>query len=226
MRCSQICRLCFALTLAGCAAPVNPSLQDGYREALLATRGLVDRYGERRSPQEQAYFAYLRERLTRSLPASANNREYHIILLDTDRVLAFAPGGGRILLSKGLVQSFGSEAELAFAVAHELAHEQLGHVAQSSADGDVQDYQRELELAADRYAIGLMAAAGYDPRMALYALNGAYSRSRMTTRASDYPELDERMAAVQREIERTRWLPPGTVDRRAFQLIKRELARE
>jgi len=221
MTCSRIWCFCFGLTLLACTAAGNTG-EDEYRQGVLLARSLIDRYGERRRPAEQAYLEYVRERLTRSLPASEPRRAQQIVLLNTDQVLAFAPGAGFILLSKGLVQSFGCEAELAFAVAHEMAHEYLQHARLIAENGGGGRHE-EFELAADRFAIGLTAAAGYDPRMALYALNGAYRQVSALADSGAYPDLEERMAAIRAEIERARWMPPATVDRRDFQLLKRAL---
>jgi len=50
------------------------------------------------------------------------NIPYHIAIVDRPEVNAFSAPGGYIFLTKGLVASCDSEAELAFVVAHEIAH--------------------------------------------------------------------------------------------------------
>ena len=222
MDCSRILSLCFLVALAACAPVKTPDQE--YQDGLLLSQTLIERYGERSSADDQAYLGYIRERLTKELRRSEDYTNYQIVLLDTDRPLAYSPGGGFVLISKGLVQRFGCEAEFAFAIAHELAHEHLGHTRLSAPD-EQGHYRKDLEREADRYALGLVAAAGYDPRLALYALANAYGGRTAEEERDDYPAVQERMALVKTEVERTQWLPPGTVDRRGFQLFKRSLAR-
>ncbi|MGH9862695.1 MAG: M48 family metallopeptidase [Candidatus Acidiferrales bacterium] len=95
---------------------------------------------------------------------------------------------GVVVIHTGLFQLAENEAQLAFAVGHELAHvlqehawresgyhrkkllalrwstAGLGYVVESAIRGG---YQRELEDQADRLALAYMARAGYDPREAL-----------------------------------------------------------
>jgi len=52
---------------------------------------------------------------------------YHVGLLDTDEINAFATSGGHIFVSRGLVASAKSEDALAGVIAHEIAHIQLQH---------------------------------------------------------------------------------------------------
>jgi predicted Zn-dependent protease len=52
---------------------------------------------------------------------------YHVAILDSDEINAFATSGGHILLTRGLVLSATSEDALAAVIAHELSHIQLQH---------------------------------------------------------------------------------------------------
>jgi predicted Zn-dependent protease len=52
---------------------------------------------------------------------------YHVMLLDTDEINAFATSGGHIFISHGLIASAKSEDALAGVIAHEVAHIQLQH---------------------------------------------------------------------------------------------------
>ncbi|MDR3337686.1 MAG: M48 family metallopeptidase [Treponema sp.] len=52
---------------------------------------------------------------------------YHAVILDSDEINAFATSGGHIFVTRGLVNSAGSEDALAAALAHEVAHIQLQH---------------------------------------------------------------------------------------------------
>ncbi|MDR1857919.1 MAG: M48 family metalloprotease [Treponema sp.] len=52
---------------------------------------------------------------------------YHVALLDSDEINAFATSGGHIFVTRGLVASAKSEDALAGVIAHEIAHIQLQH---------------------------------------------------------------------------------------------------
>lgn len=83
------------------------------------------------------------------------------------RAAAFAT---TIELTSGLERLLRSDAELAFAIAHEAAHIALGHTAheQRAAIG-LRDRRIALERDADATALWMMAAAGYDPAAAVSA---------------------------------------------------------
>lgn len=52
---------------------------------------------------------------------------YHVVILDTDEVNAFATSGGHIMITRGLIDCTKTEDELAAVIAHEIAHIQLQH---------------------------------------------------------------------------------------------------
>jgi predicted Zn-dependent protease len=52
---------------------------------------------------------------------------YHVNILDTDEINAFATSGGHIFLTRGLIACAESEDALAGVIAHEIAHIQLQH---------------------------------------------------------------------------------------------------
>jgi predicted Zn-dependent protease len=54
---------------------------------------------------------------------------YHVEILDSDEIGAFATPGGHIFLTRALVKCAGSEDTLAAVIAHEIAHIQLRHAA-------------------------------------------------------------------------------------------------
>jgi predicted Zn-dependent protease len=120
-------------------------------------------------------------------------------LLKTDSVNAFATPGGFVMVTAGLVKQLQNEDELAFVLAHEVAHVLRRHhyrvvlrqrLAETAAKnlqattGDVgnsalsqasaQIYARGLdkssEFEADRIGVELMTQAGYDPAAAMGVL--------------------------------------------------------
>jgi predicted Zn-dependent protease len=56
---------------------------------------------------------------------------YHLMILDSEEVNAFASSGGHIFVTKGLLRSADSEDALAGIIAHEIAHIQLQHSVQA-----------------------------------------------------------------------------------------------
>nr|AGS51955.1 peptidase [uncultured bacterium contig00003] len=52
---------------------------------------------------------------------------YHVGILDSNEINAFATPGGHIFVTRGLINSAGSEDALAAVIAHEVAHIQLQH---------------------------------------------------------------------------------------------------
>jgi predicted Zn-dependent protease len=52
---------------------------------------------------------------------------YHVAILDSTEINAFATSGGHIFVTRGLIACTGSEDELAAVIAHEIAHIQLQH---------------------------------------------------------------------------------------------------
>lgn len=120
-------------------------------------------------------------------------------LIKTDSVNAFATPGGFVMVTAGLVKQLQSEDELAFILAHEIAHVARHHhyrvvIRQRLADkaaknlqaatGEAADaalsqvsaqiYARGLDKAsefeADRLGVELMTQVGYDPAAALGVL--------------------------------------------------------
>jgi Zn-dependent protease with chaperone function len=78
----------------------------------------------------------------RKLEANANGNEVNI----SDRLVAFAA----------------NDDELAIAIAHEMAHNALGHPPLVRASGRKRDVVRATEEEADRFAFYMAARAGYD----------------------------------------------------------------
>lgn len=87
---------------------------------------------------------------------------------------------GIIFLDSRYILKASSEDELAFIIAHEIAHLTLLHHIRSQAYSDNLDWDRQnmiyrldrkFELEADLIALGLMENAGYDPSKSLAVIN-------------------------------------------------------
>jgi len=89
----------------------------------------------------------------------------HVRIARADSENAFADGQ-YATFSAALVARTPSDDELAAVVAHELAHNYLGHYA-AHRDGRDRRPVRQQEAEADAFALRLMAAAGYDPHAAV-----------------------------------------------------------
>lgn len=110
---------------------------------------------------------------------------YHVMILDSDEVNAFASPGGHILVTRGLVSAAQSEDALAAVIAHEIAHVQLRHGLRAiQTNRDTADWIRQFNLSgaetisdainagfsqiqefdADITAIALLTAAAYSPQ--------------------------------------------------------------
>lgn len=84
--------------------------------------------------------------------------------------IAFAVGGGRFVVSDGALGFLNDQDQLAAVLAHEIAHEDLGHFctprksrARTLEFGPLtQDFDLATEIAADRRAVVLLKAAGFE----------------------------------------------------------------
>jgi predicted Zn-dependent protease len=182
---------------------------------------VVSEYGSLSSPFSENYFSYLGERLARSQPADSQRLDIpEIVLINNPAPMAGTPGTGVIVLSHGLVRRLHNEGELAFVLAHEFAHQILGHkLTPETSDGE----RHDLELEADKRALALIAVAGYDPRVSVGALihsAGVSSIWESSPAQQGYPALEERIEAMRKQVNESSWSPPGTIDRRDFQKLR------
>ncbi len=69
------------------------------------------------------------------LPETFNG--YHLLILDTDDINAFATPSGLIFVSRGMLRCCNNEGELAAILAHEIGHVQFKHGIQSIEKGRV-----------------------------------------------------------------------------------------
>jgi beta-barrel assembly-enhancing protease len=86
--------------------------------------------------------------------------------VDAKTKLDAGADGDGVRVTAGLIAFAGDDDQLAAAVAHELAHNILGHRQQLSAKRRAKS-TLETEIEADRLSVWLMANAGYDPAAAL-----------------------------------------------------------
>ena len=129
--------------------------------------------------------AYLRQLLKTLRPLLRNAERYKqldVRLIENESSDAFSIPGGRLLVTRGLLESANSEAAVVGVLAHELSHLDRGHqlipLKQSKLANQPLDFhdrmmwiglmarpnRPEQESVADEDATRWMMAAGYDPR--------------------------------------------------------------
>lgn len=108
--------------------------------------------------------------------------------------------GRRILVGTDIASELADDDQFAFVVAHELAHNVLGHVAMLAREGRGWKRVRRTEREADRLAVWLMANAGYEPQSATRFMRG-WARARdVGFLDPTHDAWDERVAAIEGEI--------------------------
>ncbi len=177
--------------------------------------------------------------LNSDIPESYNG--YHVAILDTDEINAFATPGGHVLVTKGLLSCTDSEDALAGVIAHELGHIQLKHgigaikanritaaAVESSATMAVgsekkaelkfledaskeivttlvnSGYSKSQEYDADRFAVKLMARAGYDPNAMTEMLKIMSEKQKNDNRGfgKTHPSAVSRIKSVEKESKK------------------------
>ena len=79
------------------------------------------------SPQLTAYVNRICNAIAINSPRPDIYNGYHVALLDSNEINAFATSAGHIFITRGLAASAKSEDALAAVIAHEIAHIQLQH---------------------------------------------------------------------------------------------------
>lgn len=105
--------------------------------------------------------------------------------------------GNRIRVTRDMVRFADEDAELAFVLAHEVAHNLLGH--RTSVGRST---RRRMELEADHVGLYLIARAGYDPRIAARLLRRlSVAQPEMGRARPNHPTFGSRFKALQEVIE-------------------------
>lgn len=112
------------------------------------------------------------------LPDSKTDLEYYIYCIDDNEINAFT-AGGYIFVNKGIIDYCDTDDELAFVIAHEIGHNELGHlnlilkriklagdfanIAYTIKNLTSSSFNQFNELEADCYAADIVTAASYNP---------------------------------------------------------------
>ena len=125
-------------------------------------------------------------------------RNANISILKDTKIIAITPNKNTYI-SLGLLNEINSEGELSFILAHEFSHIYLCH--HQRADKN----RKTLEIEADKLALKIISAAGFDPRYAISALSNIYAASAKSdlsiyNSTDTHPNLSERIKKMSKEI--------------------------
>lgn len=143
MRCLACSLVPMALSLAGCstnAATGKTQFDTMDRDAEIkvgdeAKPQLVEEYGgQMKSAPLNGYVTEVGMKLVAQVEDPAkNDLPWEFIVLDSDAINAFSLPGGKVFMSRSLMQEFTSEAELAGVLGHEIGHVTAEHAEQRMA---------------------------------------------------------------------------------------------
>ncbi|MDR1389128.1 MAG: M48 family metalloprotease [Treponema sp.] len=110
---------------------------------------------------------------------------YHVAILDSQEINAFATPGGHIFLTRGLIASADSEDALAAVIAHEVAHIQLRHGLAAIRNARYIDAFKEAAFA------GASAGTGVDVKAMAGTLGDSVSEIVVTMVNNGYSKQQE-----------------------------------
>jgi predicted Zn-dependent protease len=101
---------------------------DAYFLGRAVAANIVSRYRPwMQKPEAARYLNEICAALTVNSPMPEIYNGYHVMILDSPELNAFATTGGHIFMTRGLMEALVSEDALAAVLAHEIAHIQLQH---------------------------------------------------------------------------------------------------
>lgn len=224
---ASVLALLAAFSFAACAAPVSsPSPSSGSRQPTASAPKSTARIDPAQA-----------ERLKRvmvPLIQSANNKrslsEVKVGIVEDDRINAGSAGSGQYIVTTGLLRK-ANDQQLAGVLAHEVAHDDLGHVAKqqvlntglsigmvildqiipgSGALTPVagtlisRAYGRQEEYQADAHGAEILKRAGYSPKVMEETLTWLLNGEGGSEGGffSTHPATDDRIAALRRNAAR------------------------
>jgi predicted Zn-dependent protease len=184
---SQLFLICCVFFMVGCAKkPIDPFAATHTVQSLISAHGMIS------SKSDLDYFGALINRLAKPLEPKP---KIQFTLLVSPEPFAAGVGSEYLVFSTGLVTTVQNESELAFVLAHELAHIFLKH-----AENANEEDSEKNELSADELGLRLLSFAGYNPQSALDALrrlgSGHYDPSVNTTHPTSAARIQHLTKAV------------------------------
>jgi beta-barrel assembly-enhancing protease len=151
-------------------------------------------------------------------------------VMDRVETGAYPMPGGKVIITKGMLQKLSSESELAGILAHEIAHVVRRHQMQSSTAERIGAINAPLdpamEFEADRMAVVIMSRAGYDASAYLSALRKLQGSgdAGLQLLAATHPPIANRISQLEPHLGQ---LPKADKDkgRERFQAAISALAR-
>jgi predicted Zn-dependent protease len=102
--------------------------QDAYFLGRAVAANIISRYRPyTQNPRAERYLNEICAAIAVNSPMPEIYNGYHVMILDSPELNAFATAGGHIFITRGLVETLASEDALAAVFAHEIAHIQLQH---------------------------------------------------------------------------------------------------
>lgn len=162
--------------------------------------------------------------------AGASPYRWRFVVVRDRAANAFAIGAGRIYVNDGVILGCENEAEVAAILAHEMGHQQAGHFRAAASTGRdeanprvdlgavTQELDPQKEREADRLALQILAAAGYDPHAALTLALRQQALHGHGAQAID----DARIAALRTALEP--YPAQGRLDSEAYRALRKRLA--
>lgn len=114
-----------AANVSKAAEDITP--EDEYYIGRSVAAKILETYSVYENPVQEAYVNKIAQALIKNSYAPELYNGYHVKILDSDEINAFATSGGHIFVTRGLMNCSDSEDALAAALAHEIAHIQLKH---------------------------------------------------------------------------------------------------
>ncbi len=161
---------------------------------------LIKQYGgEVASLELRTYVSRIGRVVAKRVEPEYAHIKWEFTTLDSDIINAFALPGGKVFVSRGLIEKFSTEAQLAGVLGHEIGHvtarhvdERLSHVAVAEfglgmlgqatesdfanlaanmvTKGTLLKFNRDQEQESDEQGVKYMVRAGYDPHGMLEVL--------------------------------------------------------
>jgi beta-barrel assembly-enhancing protease len=171
---------------------------DEYAAALLTQAKLLD---------NDAVQEYVNQ-VGRWLTANAERPDlpWQFGVMDRAETGSYPMPGGKVIITKGMLQKLSSESELAGILAHEIAHVVRRHQMQSSTAERIGAINAPLdpamEFEADRMAVVIMSRAGYDASAYLSALRKLQGGgdAGLQLLAATHPPIANRIAQLEPHI--------------------------
>lgn len=155
-------------------------------------------------PTVNAYVQCVARELVEANETTLGSASWTVAVIAEPRESALAFPGGYLAIYEGLVESAGSEDELAAVVAHHMAH--VLPETRRSAPRPLKADSLEAEESADRVALELMAEAGFDPSAAqeVWARLAAKDPSERPSVLVEHPHVQSRLQLIGDELDDAR----------------------